>query len=106
MGLVRQRSRSRCHSQQAANLFSYRRLRQNIPPARDAFSRILPLPTYRALPRGEYVERSAAALTGLTPAPVAKLEPDAIGTVQDTIIGMASSAPATTMAVTMAGLAA
>ncbi len=52
------------------------------------------------------MERSAAALTGLTPAPVAKLEPDAIGTVQDTIIGMASSAPATTMAVTMAGLAA
>jgi len=52
------------------------------------------------------VERSAAALTGLTPAPSAKLEPDAIGTVQDTIIGMASSAPAATMAVTMAGLAA
>ena len=52
------------------------------------------------------MERSAAALTGLTPAPSAKLEPDAIGTVQDTIIGMASSAPAATMAVTMAGLAA
>jgi amino acid transporter len=52
------------------------------------------------------VERPAAALTGLTPAPAAKLEPDAIGTTQDTIIGMASSAPAATMAVTMAGLAA
>jgi amino acid transporter len=53
------------------------------------------------------VERpAAAALAGLTPAPAAKLEPDAIGTTQDTIIGMASSAPAATMAVTMAGLAA
>ncbi len=52
------------------------------------------------------MERPAAALAGLTPAPAAKLEPDAIGTTQDTIIGMASSAPAATMAVTMAGLAA
>jgi amino acid transporter len=52
------------------------------------------------------VETPAAALAGLTPAPAAKLEPDAIGTTQDTIIGMASSAPAATMAVTMAGLAA
>jgi amino acid transporter len=58
------------------------------------------------MPRGEHVERPAAALAGLTPAPAAKLEPDAIGTTQDTIIGMASSAPAATMAVTMAGLAA
>jgi len=52
------------------------------------------------------VERPAAALAGLTPAPAAKLEPDAIGVAQDTVIGMASSAPAATMAVTMAGLAA
>ena len=52
------------------------------------------------------MERPTAALAGLTPAPAAKLEPDAIGTTQDTIIGMASSAPAATMAVTMAGLAA
>jgi amino acid transporter len=52
------------------------------------------------------VERPTAALVGLTPAPAAKLEPNAIGTTQDTIIGMASSAPAATMAVTMAGLAA
>jgi amino acid transporter len=51
------------------------------------------------------VERPAAAVAGLTPAPAAKLEPDAIGTTQDTIIGMASSAPAATMAVTMAALA-
>ena len=52
------------------------------------------------------MERPAAALAGLTPAPAARLEPNAIGTTQDTIIGMASSAPAATMAVTMAGLAA
>jgi amino acid transporter len=53
------------------------------------------------------VERPApAALAGLTPAPAAKLEPDAIGVAQDTVIGMASSAPSATMAVTMAGLAA
>jgi amino acid transporter len=52
------------------------------------------------------VERPAAAIAGLTPAPAAKLEPDAIGIAQDTVIGMASSAPAATMAVTMAGLAA
>src|ERR1700677_5118537 len=82
-------------------------LQQNTPPAQDNFCRILPLPTYRALPRGEHVERPApAALAGLTPAPAAKLEPDAIGVAQDTVIGMASSAPAATMAVTMAGLAA
>jgi hypothetical protein len=48
-------------------------------------------------------ERRAAPVATL--APSAKLEPDAIGTIQDTIIGMASSAPAATMAVTMAGLA-
>ncbi len=36
----------------------------------------------------------------------ARLEPDAIGVAQDTIIGLASSAPAATMAVTLAGLAA
>ena len=52
------------------------------------------------------MERPSGALAGLTPAPTAKLEPDAIGTTQDTVIGMASSAPAATMAVTMAGLAA
>jgi amino acid transporter len=40
------------------------------------------------------------------PAIPARLEPDAIGVAQDTIIGLASSAPAATMAVTMAGMAA
>jgi len=50
--------------------------------------------------------RAAPVAPSLTLAPSAELEPDAIGTTQDTIIGMASSAPAATMAVTMAGLAA
>src|SRR5271163_801041 len=36
----------------------------------------------------------------------ARLEPDAIGVAQDTIIGLASSGPAATMAVTLAALAA
>jgi len=40
------------------------------------------------------------------PAPAARLEPDAIGVTQDTVIGMASSAPAGTMAATLASLAA
>jgi amino acid transporter len=75
-------------------------------PAPDRCCRVLPLPAYRAAPRGEHVERRPAALAGLAPAPAAKLEPDAIGTTQDTIIGIASSAPAATMAVTMASLAA
>ena len=35
-----------------------------------------------------------------------RLEPDAIGVAQDTVIGMASSAPAGTMASTLAALAA
>ena len=33
----------------------------------------------------------------------ARLEPDAIGVAQDTIIGLASSAPAATMAATLMG---
>jgi len=41
----------------------------------------------------------------VAPAPD-RLEPNAIGVAQDTIIGLASSAPAATMAVTLAGLAA
>ena len=40
------------------------------------------------------------------PAIPARLEPDAIGVAQDTIIGLASSAPAATMAVALAALAA
>jgi amino acid transporter len=47
-----------------------------------------------------------AAVRGSAPAPVTRLEPDAIGAAQDTVIGMASSAPAATVALTFAGLAA
>src|SRR6476469_3269991 len=39
-------------------------------------------------------DHSPATVAGITPAPGARLEPDAIGAAQDTIIGMASSAPA------------
>src|SRR6267154_754012 len=42
--------------------------------------------------------------TGLAPA--ARLEPNAIGVAQDTVIGMASSAPAATIGLVLAGLAA
>lgn len=51
-------------------------------------------------------DHSPAVVAGITAAPGAKLEPDAIGTAQDTIIGMASSAPAATVGLTFAGLAA
>ncbi len=50
-------------------------------------------------------DHSAAAVAGITPAPGARLQPDAIGAAQDTIIGMASSAPAATAGLTFAGLA-
>jgi len=50
-------------------------------------------------------DHSAATVAGITPAPGAKLEPDAIGAAQDTIIGMASSAPAATIGVSLAALA-
>ncbi len=51
-------------------------------------------------------EPSATALPGTVPAPSARLEPDAIGVAQDTVIGMATSAPAAVVAITLAGLAA
>src|SRR5579863_8777821 len=51
-------------------------------------------------------EPSATALPGTAPAPPARLEPDAIGVAQDTIIGMATSAPAAVVAITLAALAA
>jgi len=50
--------------------------------------------------------RTLAAAAGTGTAPAARLEPDAIGVTQDTVIGMASSAPAGTMAATLASLAA
>jgi hypothetical protein len=53
-------------------------------------------------------EPPTAALSGpgTAPVPPAQLEPDAIGVTQDTIIGMASSAPAAVVALTLASLAA
>ncbi len=51
-------------------------------------------------------EPSATALPGTVPAPPARLEPDAIGVAQDTVIGMATSAPAAVVAITLASLAA
>jgi amino acid transporter len=47
----------------------------------------------------------AATAAGTTPAVGTKLEPDAIGAAQDTIIGMASSAPAATVGLSLAALA-
>jgi amino acid transporter len=50
--------------------------------------------------------QSAAALPGTVPVPPTRLEPDAIGVAQDTVIGMATSAPAAVVALTLASLAA
>jgi amino acid transporter len=50
-------------------------------------------------------DRSAAAVTGAAQAPAARLEPNAIGVAQDTVIGMASSAPAATVGLSLAALA-
>lgn len=51
-------------------------------------------------------EPSATALPGGVPAPPDRLEPNAIGVAQDTVIGMATSAPAAVVGITLAGLAA
>jgi amino acid transporter len=51
-------------------------------------------------------EPSATALPGTDTAPPARLEPDAIGVAQDTVIGMATSAPAAVVGITLASLAA
>jgi amino acid transporter len=50
-------------------------------------------------------EPSATALPGTTLTSPARLEPDAIGVTQDTVIGMASSAPAAVVAISLAALA-
>ena len=42
-----------------------------------------------------------AAVVGIPPAPPARLEPNAIGVAQDTVIGLASSAPAATVGVSL-----
>jgi amino acid transporter len=49
---------------------------------------------------------SLTAPTGIRPAPAARLEPDAIGVAQDTVIGMATSGPAVSVGLTLAALAA
>src|SRR5580692_9883753 len=49
-------------------------------------------------------ERSAAAMASVQP-PAARLEPDAIGVAQDVVIGMATSAPAVSVGLILAGLA-
>ena len=51
-------------------------------------------------------DHSAATVAGITPAAGAGLEPNAIGVAQDTVIGMASSAPAATVGLSLAALAA
>jgi amino acid transporter len=51
-------------------------------------------------------DHTAGAAAGTTPILRAQLEPDAIGVAQDTVIGMASSAPAATIGLSLAGLAA
>jgi len=51
-------------------------------------------------------EQTASATLGAVPVPKARLEPDAIGVAQDTVIGMASSAPAASVGLTLAALAA
>src|SRR5215468_585900 len=57
--------------------------------------------------RGEQMShRSHTATAATAPAPAARLEPDAIGVAQDTVIGMASSAPAATIGLSLAALAA
>jgi amino acid transporter len=50
-------------------------------------------------------EYSATALSGASTSPAARLEPDAIGVAQDTVIGMASSAPAATIGLSFVLLA-
>jgi amino acid transporter len=52
------------------------------------------------------MSNQTAPASGFTPAPAARLEPDAIGVAQDTVIGMASSAPGVSVGLTLAGLAA
>src|ERR1700692_4017373 len=51
-------------------------------------------------------DRSAAAVAGTAPAPAPRLEPNAIGVAQDTVIGMASIARAPSVGLTLATLAA
>ena len=49
-------------------------------------------------------DQPVTAVSGLTKPPPAKLEPDAIGAAQDTLIGMANSAPTVSTGLTLATL--
>ena len=51
-------------------------------------------------------DRPVAAVPGMTSSPPARLEPDAIGAAQDTVIGMANSAPTVSVGLTLATLVA
>jgi amino acid transporter len=51
-------------------------------------------------------DRPVAAVAGMPSSPAPRLEPDAIGAAQDTIIGMANSAPTVSTALTLASLTA
>jgi hypothetical protein len=51
-------------------------------------------------------DRPATAVPGTAEVPGAGLEPDAIGPAQDTVIGMANAAPAVSVGLTLAALAA
>lgn len=51
-------------------------------------------------------EQAATSVGGVASAPTHRLKPDAIGAAQDTVIGMASSAPAATVGLSLAALAA
>jgi amino acid transporter len=51
-------------------------------------------------------DRTVITLPGTTQAPPARLEPDAIGAAQDTVIGMANAAPTVSVGLTLAALAA
>ena len=51
-------------------------------------------------------DRPVAAVPGMTSLPPARLEPDAIGAAQDTVIGMANSAPTVSVGLTLATLVA
>src|SRR6266487_602322 len=71
-----------------------------------------PRPGYRHQDRNHPSSREKpmtdhqAAVSGLAPVPLARLEPDAIGVAQDTVIGMATSGPAVSVGLTLAALAA
>jgi amino acid transporter len=52
------------------------------------------------------MKHQSGAVAGFAPALPARLEPDAIGAAQDTVIGMATSAPAASVGLTLAALAA